>query len=115
MALPARPRRRELARDWTRAVRPTAYVPPSPAEIGLFLLAPVDVIADAVRAEPFTAVSVVGERLAEARFTGPETLRRTVDVLGRQRQHELRPSRAAGRVRPAGRGQMRAEQRVERV
>lgn len=68
-----------------RAVYPTAYVALSPAEIERFLLELVDVLADAVQAEPFTAepVAVVGERLVRAHFTGPETLRRTVDVLGR--------------------------------
>lgn len=67
-----------------RAVYPTAYVPLSPAEIELFLLDLVDVIADAVQAEPFTPepVEAVGTRLVEAHFTGPETLQRTVDVLG---------------------------------
>ncbi|MGW4115819.1 EAL domain-containing protein [Actinosynnema sp. NPDC004786] len=82
---PARTRRQEIAREWMRAVYPTAYVPMSPVEIELYLLDLVDVVAEALRAEPFTAdpVVVVGERLVEARFTGPETLRRTVDVLGR--------------------------------
>ncbi len=67
-----------------RAVYPTAYVPMSPAEIELFLLQLVDVIADAVQAEPFAVepVDVVGHRLVQAHFTGPETLQRTVDVLG---------------------------------
>ncbi|MFD1147231.1 diguanylate cyclase domain-containing protein [Saccharothrix hoggarensis] len=74
----------DLAREWTRAVYPTAYVPMSPAEIERFLLDLVDVIADALQAEPFTVdpVSTVGDRMVAAHFTGPETLRRTVDVLG---------------------------------
>lgn len=84
MAPPASTRRREIAREWMRAVYPTAYVPMSPLEIELFLLGLVDVIADAVQAEPFTPdpVAVVGTRLVEVHFTGPETLQRTVDVLG---------------------------------
>ncbi|XVS65942.1 EAL domain-containing protein [Actinosynnema sp. CA-299493] len=80
----ARTRRQGIAREWMRAVYPTAYVPMSPVEIELYLLELVDVIADAVQAEPFAAdpVGVVGRRLVEAHFTGPETLQRTVDVLG---------------------------------
>ncbi len=56
----------------------------SPQEIELFLLELVDVIADAVQAEPFTAepVAAVGHRLVGAHFTGADTLQRTVDVLG---------------------------------
>ncbi len=67
-----------------RAVYPTAYVPMSPVEIELYLLELVDLIADAVQAEPFAPcpVAVVGHRLVEAHFTGPETLQRTVEVLG---------------------------------
>ncbi|GAB2970947.1 EAL domain-containing protein [Saccharothrix stipae] len=85
MAPPAETRRQDIAREWMRAVYPTAYVPMSPTEIELYLLDLVDVIADAVQAEPFTVdpVAVVGDRLVEAHFTGPETLRRTVEVLGR--------------------------------
>ena len=84
MSPPARPRRQDIAREWMRAVYPTAYVPMSPVEIELYLLELVDVIADAVQAQPFAAdpVGVVGQRLVEAHFTGPETLQRTVDVLG---------------------------------
>ncbi|MFI9813697.1 diguanylate cyclase domain-containing protein [Saccharothrix variisporea] len=85
MTPPARPRREELAREWMRAVYPTAYVPLSPAEIERFLRGLVDVIADAVQADPFTVepVAVVGERLVKAHFNGPDTLQRTVEVLGR--------------------------------
>lgn len=81
---PARTRRQDIAREWMRAVYATAYVPMSPIEIELFLLELVDVIADAVQAEPFAvdAVDGVGRRLVQAHFTGPDTLQRTVDVLG---------------------------------
>lgn len=81
-----------------RAVYPTAYVPLSPAEIERYLLDLVDVVADAVRAEPFTAepVAVVGRRLVEARFTGPDTLRRTVEVLGRALLVDPGPAGAPG-------------------
>ncbi|MFI9006419.1 putative bifunctional diguanylate cyclase/phosphodiesterase [Actinosynnema sp. NPDC053489] len=84
MSPAARARREEIAREWARAVYPTAYVPMSPLEIERYLLGLVDLIADAVQAEPFTAdpVAVVGHRLVEERFNGPETLQRTVDVLG---------------------------------
>ncbi|ONI87317.1 diguanylate cyclase [Saccharothrix sp. ALI-22-I] len=84
MSPPARTRRQDIARAWMRAVYPTAYVPMSPVEIELYLLELVDVIAAATQAEPFTVepVAVVGDRLVEAHFTGPETLQRTVEVLG---------------------------------
>ncbi|MFT7837384.1 diguanylate cyclase [Saccharothrix sp. BKS2] len=84
MPPPARTRRRELARAWMRAIYPTAYVPRSPVEIELYLLDLVDVVVDAVRAEPFTPepVVAVGRGLVEAHFTGPDTLRRTTEVLG---------------------------------
>jgi diguanylate cyclase (GGDEF)-like protein/PAS domain S-box-containing protein len=80
-----RPRRAELARAWADAVGTTSYVPMSPAEIQAFLLELVDIIADALQAEPFSAqpVTEVGDRLVAANFTGPETLQRTVEVLGR--------------------------------
>ncbi|PSL56532.1 PAS domain S-box-containing protein/diguanylate cyclase (GGDEF)-like protein [Saccharothrix carnea] len=83
-SLPGRTRRQDIAREWMRAVYPTAYVPLSPAEIESFLLGLVDVIADAIQAEPFAVepVDVVGHRLVRAHFTGPETLQRTVGVLG---------------------------------
>ncbi|MEU4740131.1 diguanylate cyclase [Actinosynnema sp. NPDC023658] len=81
---PPRSRRQDIAREWMRAVYPTAYVPMSPVEIELFLLDLVHVIADAIQAEPFTVepVGAVGERLVRAHFTGPETVQRTVGVLG---------------------------------
>ena len=82
---PPRTRRQELAREWMKAVYSTTYVPMSSTEIELYLLDLVDVIADALQAEPFTAapVAVVGDRMVEAHFTGPDTLQRTVEVLGR--------------------------------
>ncbi|WP_309112998.1 diguanylate cyclase domain-containing protein [Saccharothrix sp.] len=85
MTPPRSPQREELAREWMRAVYPTAYVPLSPAEIERFLRELVDVIADAVQADPFTVepVAAVGERLVKAHFNGPDTLQRTVEVLGR--------------------------------
>jgi diguanylate cyclase (GGDEF)-like protein/PAS domain S-box-containing protein len=68
-----------------KAVYPTTYVPLSPAEIELFLGELVDVIADALQATPFSPepITEVGDRLVAAHFTGPETLQRTVEVLGR--------------------------------
>jgi len=79
-----RSRRQELAREWMKAVYSTTYVPMSPTEIELFLGEQVDVIADALQATPFTAEPIrhVGERLVAEHFTGPETLQRTVEVLG---------------------------------
>ncbi|NUT51044.1 MAG: EAL domain-containing protein [Saccharothrix sp.] len=85
MSPPARTRRQDIAREWMLAVYPTAYVPMSPVEIELYLLDLVHLIVDAVQADPFSPepVDVVGGRLVEAHFTGPETLQRTVSVLGR--------------------------------
>jgi diguanylate cyclase (GGDEF)-like protein/PAS domain S-box-containing protein len=82
---PPRTRRQELAREWMRAVYVTTYVPMSSTEIELYLLDLVDVIADALQAEPFSAapVAVVGDRMVAAHFTGQDTLQRTVEVLGR--------------------------------
>ncbi len=82
---PPRTRRQELAREWMKAVYSTTYVPMSSTEIELYLLDLVDVIADTLQAEPFTAepVAVVGDKMVAAHFTGPNTLQRTVEVLGR--------------------------------
>ncbi|MCS7476424.1 putative bifunctional diguanylate cyclase/phosphodiesterase [Umezawaea endophytica] len=81
---PPRTRRQELAREWMKAVYSTTYVPMSSTEIELYLLDLVDVIADAIQAEPFSAepVGAVGDRMVSAHFTGLETLQRTVEVLG---------------------------------
>jgi diguanylate cyclase (GGDEF)-like protein/PAS domain S-box-containing protein len=67
-----------------KAVYSTSYVPMSPADIELYLLDLVGVIADALQAEPFSAapVAVVGDRMVAAHLTGQETLQRTVEVLG---------------------------------
>ncbi|HEX6342044.1 putative bifunctional diguanylate cyclase/phosphodiesterase [Umezawaea sp.] len=82
---PPRTRRQELAREWVEAVYSTTYVPMSSTEIELYLLDLVDVVVDALQAEPFTAapVAVVGDRMVAAHFTGRHTLQRTVEVLGR--------------------------------
>ncbi|KAA2264306.1 EAL domain-containing protein [Solihabitans fulvus] len=80
-----RQRRLALARAWAAAVADTTYVPMSPREIEEYLLALVDRIGDALSAEPFDPepVAEIGTLLVRAHFSGPETLERTLDVLGR--------------------------------
>ncbi|MEU5695662.1 diguanylate cyclase [Actinosynnema sp. NPDC020468] len=72
--------RQAIAHTWLRAVYPTAYVPLSPAEMAVLLCGLVDEVAAAVRSGE--TVTGVGERLVRERFTGADSLRRTVEVLG---------------------------------
>jgi diguanylate cyclase (GGDEF)-like protein/PAS domain S-box-containing protein len=81
----ARLRRRvALARAWAAEVATASYIPLSPAEIEQFLLDQVTVLADALNAEPFDPdpALAIGKVLVREHFTGPETLQRTVQVLG---------------------------------
>lgn len=73
-----------LARTWARAIGSTVYVPMSAAELHEFLLGLVGTLTDAVTAEPFSAAPAleVGRRLVRAKFTGHETLQRSIEVLG---------------------------------
>jgi diguanylate cyclase (GGDEF)-like protein/PAS domain S-box-containing protein len=79
-----RRRRVEVARRWAAAVSGTAYVPLSHAEIEDFLLGLVDRLADALSGGSVDeeVASGVGELLVEQNFTGTESLRRTLEVIG---------------------------------
>ncbi|MGW0516999.1 EAL domain-containing protein [Crossiella sp. NPDC003009] len=80
------PREREkLARKWAYLVSTTAYIPLSHPEVEQRLLALVDILVNAVRAEPFVSsvAGQVGAELVRLNCVGPESLERSVDVLGR--------------------------------
>ncbi|GDY33314.1 putative bifunctional diguanylate cyclase/phosphodiesterase [Gandjariella thermophila] len=79
-----RRRRVELAQRWAEAVSGTAYVPMSHAEIENFLLGLIDRLADALSGESVDeeVASGVGALLVEHNFTGTESLRHTLEVLG---------------------------------
>ncbi|WP_406067210.1 putative bifunctional diguanylate cyclase/phosphodiesterase [Micromonospora sp. NBC_01638] len=72
------------AADWARAVRRLGFVPLSAAETERLLLVHTIRLAQAVRAEPFTAspAEEVGRALVEAHLTEPEALDWTLHALG---------------------------------
>ncbi|GLZ33900.1 signal transduction protein [Lentzea sp. NBRC 105346] len=63
----------DLAKAWARAISATAYVPLSPAELEALLRELLDLLPK----DPET----VARRLVEAHVVGPESLRRTIDLL----------------------------------
>lgn len=77
--------RTRLARKWAYIISSTAYLPYSSQEIDQAMREMVDAIFAAAMTEPFTPEQVtgVGARLVEMRCTGPLSLRRTVDVIGK--------------------------------
>ncbi|MCK2244023.1 MULTISPECIES: bifunctional diguanylate cyclase/phosphodiesterase [unclassified Crossiella] len=80
------PREREkLARKWAYLVSTTAYIPLSHPEVEQRLQALVDILVGTVRAEPFlpAPAAPVGAELVALNCVGPESLERSVDVLGR--------------------------------
>ncbi|MGH3900149.1 MAG: putative bifunctional diguanylate cyclase/phosphodiesterase [Pseudonocardiaceae bacterium] len=78
------PGRADLARQWAKALRATAYVPTSPDEIEHLLRELIDMLFDTLTAEEFSPNSgrAVGQQLVAAYFTGEQSLSRTVEVLG---------------------------------
>lgn len=78
--------RLELARQWERALRTTAYVPSSPVAIERVLAELVDRLFDSLTAEAFSPAlgRLVGERLVASHFTDEQSLSCTVEVLGRE-------------------------------
>lgn len=82
--LPASSARAELARQWAKALRPTAYVPRSRAEIQHLLGELLDVLFGVLTVEdfPLDRANAVGRRLVSEYFTGEQSLSRTVEVLG---------------------------------
>jgi diguanylate cyclase (GGDEF)-like protein/PAS domain S-box-containing protein len=80
--------RRQLAREWASAVATTAYVPKSQREIERYLFDLVHPLLDALTAVPFAEDAIktierVGAALVHGHFTGPYSLQRTIQVLGR--------------------------------
>ena len=74
-----------LARKWAYRISTTAYLPHTPDEIEHELTILVSWLFDAVASEPFSVedAAAAGARLVELRCVGPESLRCTMDVLGR--------------------------------
>ncbi|MGI5522834.1 putative bifunctional diguanylate cyclase/phosphodiesterase [Micromonospora sp. CA-259024] len=72
------------AADWARAVRRLGFVPLSVAETERLLLVHTIRLAQAVRAEPFTArpAEEVGRALVEAHLSEPQALDWTLHALG---------------------------------
>jgi diguanylate cyclase (GGDEF)-like protein/PAS domain S-box-containing protein len=77
--------RAKVARKWAYLISSTAYLPMSQEEIDEAMREMVEAVYDAALSEPFEPerVTGIGERLVQMRCTGPQSLRRTVDVLGR--------------------------------
>jgi diguanylate cyclase (GGDEF)-like protein/PAS domain S-box-containing protein len=75
----------KLARKWANLISSTEYVSLQRAEFEEQLENLVDGLVDALRAEPFTPDAAVqhGARLVEFGCTGPSSLQRSLDVLGR--------------------------------
>jgi hypothetical protein len=100
----------EFARAWTQAVIGTSYVSMTRDEIGQLLHGLSEELLTALRDEPDRAHEV-GAAMVDAHFTGVETLRRTIEVIGTrlgadERVTRLQSSLAAGytegRVRDLG-------------
>ncbi|MBQ1016267.1 EAL domain-containing protein [Micromonospora sp. D93] len=72
------------AADWARAVRRLGFVPLSAAETERLLLVHTIRLAQAVRAEPFSArpAEEVGRAMVEAHLTEPQALEWTLQALG---------------------------------
>ncbi len=86
----AAPTRATLARKWAYLVTSTAYLPYTHAQIEEQFAALLDEVFAAVLsddAEPVQATEA-GARLVALRCVGPDSLRRTMDVLGKGLLHE---------------------------
>jgi diguanylate cyclase (GGDEF)-like protein/PAS domain S-box-containing protein len=90
----------KLARKWAYQLSSSAYLPHSQQEIDQALHEMVDLIFQAALSEPFDPepVAVVGKRLVDMRCTGPTSLRRTIDVLGKSLLHEPELRRLDGKT-----------------
>ncbi|MFJ6164613.1 putative bifunctional diguanylate cyclase/phosphodiesterase [Micromonospora orduensis] len=79
------------AADWARAVRRLGFVPLSAAETERLLLVHTVRLAQAVRAEPFTArpAEEVGRALVEAHLTEPRALEWALRALGADFPHRV--------------------------
>jgi diguanylate cyclase len=74
-----------FAHLWARAVTGTSFVAMGPAEVDACLTALTAQLLDALHGDPFdpAGAGAVGAALVDAHFTSPETLGRTVELLGR--------------------------------
>lgn len=74
----------ELARQWERALRATAYVPISRVAIERLLRDLLDQLFGSLLAEQFCPEQgrMVGQRLVASYFTDEQSLARTMEVLG---------------------------------
>ncbi|MCR6483877.1 EAL domain-containing protein [Amycolatopsis sp. OK19-0408] len=83
-----------LARKWGYLVSTTAYLPHTPEEIERELAVLVGRLFDAVTSDPpdLEAAAAAGGRLVELRCVGADSLRRSLEVLGKAllREPELR-------------------------
>ncbi|MFD2416076.1 EAL domain-containing protein [Amycolatopsis pigmentata] len=79
-----------LARKWAYLVSSTAYLPLTHSELEQHMLHLVNRLFDTIRREPFDpeAAGAVGTRLVEMKCVGPDSIRRTVDALGRALLHQ---------------------------
>lgn len=82
---PAPSGRVELARQWERALRGTAYVPISRVAIERLLRELLDQLCDSLAAEKVSPAvgRMVGEQLVAGYFTDEQSLARPMEVLGR--------------------------------
>ena len=75
----------KVARKWAYLISSSTYLPLSQQEIDQAMHEMVDVVFNAALSEPFSPEDAmgVGSRLVDMRCTGPASLRRTIDVLGK--------------------------------
>jgi len=83
-------RRAQVARKWAYLISGATYVPLTHDEIQQHMLDLIDRLFDAVRRDPIgiESASGVGTRLVELQCVGRESVRRSVDVLGKALLHE---------------------------
>lgn len=74
----------QFARIWAEALDTTSYVPLTPSEINDLLARMTIRLAEGLRGDPFdpSLGSDIGAGLVDADFTAPETLGRTIGLLG---------------------------------
>ena len=75
-----------FARAWAQAVAGSSYVALNRAELETLLRGYTRALLDVLRSEPFCAQGAadVGAQLVAGHFTAAETLRRTVELIGRE-------------------------------
>jgi diguanylate cyclase (GGDEF)-like protein/PAS domain S-box-containing protein len=83
-----------LARKWAYLISTTAYIPVPRVDLERELLVLVDRLFATMHSEPFDWDSAVdvGYRLVDLQCVGPESIRRTVEVLGRALAQEPGPN-----------------------